>query len=236
MNIQDHVLIVDNDSNFRTDVRQHLEIGGGAVYAVADLEAGMSVVSAGGIDAIIADVDLPDGSGLDLLRAIRTTSSVPVLLLKQHAESAERVLGLDSGADDYLSKPCDVQELVARLHAVLRRSRREPEVLETGDVIKVGELTLSPALRRATCYDKELELTSVEFNLLEHLLRNCGRVVSREELVRVGLGREMGILDRSVDVHLSRLRKKLEQCGSTDEHIKSVRGAGYMLAGLCTSV
>jgi DNA-binding response OmpR family regulator len=230
-----HVLIVDDDTELTRALCEHLLKEGFKVTALSTFKAGVVAGSTTHVDVAVVNVVLPDGSGLDLFHAFRSRSSVPVLLLKTQGQSADRIRGLELGADDYLSKPCDPHELAVRVRAILRRTHGNARLLDNGKWLKAGALELSAELRKAIFAGKELNLTSVEFNLLEHLLRHCGTVVSREELVRVALGRTLGLLDRSVDVHLSRLRKKLEACGATEEHIKSVRGSGYMLAAFCAS-
>jgi two-component system response regulator CpxR len=196
-----------------------------AAYAFAP---GLAAALSGENNLVLLDIMLPGGSGFDLLLELRTKSSVPVLMLSARGDIGDRVAGLDIGADDYVPKPFDPQELVARIRAILRRARSSEGSSEDGDWIRAGHLALSPGLRRATCSNQELALTSVEFSILECLIQHRGSVVSREELSRVALGHRVGMLDRSIDVHISRVRKKIEECGATDIRIKAVRGAGYL--------
>jgi two-component system, OmpR family, response regulator CpxR len=166
-----------------------------------------------------------------LLKTLRQQSSVPVLLLTARGEAVDRILGLEIGADDYLAKPFDPRELVARIRAIFRRTREMPG---TGhdEVLTVGDITMSLASRTVTCPNATVELTSVEFNVLELLLRNAGSVVTREQIAQAALGRSLNAFDRSVDVHVSRLRKKLgDSCPSIPEDlIRPIRSVGYFLS------
>jgi DNA-binding response OmpR family regulator len=163
---------------------------------------------------------------------LRKTSTLPVLLLTGRGEAVDRIVGLEIGADDYLPKPCDPRELVARIRAILRRTQAAGSS-GNGDWIRVGAVTLSPGLRKVKCGERELDLTSIEFNVLEHLIKNRGSVVSRETLAEAALGRKLGLLDRSIDVHVSRLRRKLGECSAENEElIKAIRGSGYLYAAM----
>jgi DNA-binding response OmpR family regulator len=173
---------------------------------------------------VILDLMLPGMPGLDVLRRLRTTSDVPVIILTARGEEVERILGLEVGADDYLPKPFSPRELIARMRAILRRTNRS-----AGEVTipAVAGITMNSAAREAWLNNIKLNLTGVEFSLLEVFVSHAGRVVSRELLTRTVLGRELGAFDRVIDVHVSKLRKKL---GSSDagERIKAVRGSGYL--------
>jgi DNA-binding response OmpR family regulator len=224
------VLMIDDDTELLEIAGEYLVSEGFEVATATTYNSGLSAASSGNSDLVVLDIMLPGGSGLDLLRELRKKTRVPVLLLSAGGNADDRVTGLEIGADDFLLKPFDLHELVARMRAILRRARCPDD--PSGDWIRAGEVALSPGLRKATCGNKELVLTSVEFNVLECLLRHRGSVVARDELVRVAMGRELGMLDRSIDVHISRLRRKLEQCGATDIRIKSIRGAGYLYPAL----
>jgi DNA-binding response OmpR family regulator len=163
--------------------------------------------------------------GLDVLRRVRTHSPVPVLILTARGEDVDRILGLEIGADDYLPKPFNPRELIARIRAILRRTSRSAA---SGGSLCVGDLRLDPAAREASLDNVQLDLTSVEFALLETLLREAGHVVTREQLTETVLGRKLGPFDRVIDVHISNLRKKLGRAHG-EERIKSVRGSGYLL-------
>jgi two-component system response regulator CpxR len=159
-----------------------------------------------------------------VLRRLRTQSSVPVLILTARGEDVERILGLEIGADDYLPKPFNPRELIARMRAILRRSSRSTINAKT---LTVGDIHLDPAAREAWINELPLDLTSVEFTLLETLMLDAGRVVSREHLTETVLGRRLGPFDRVIDVHVSNVRKKLGPANS-GERIKAVRGSGYL--------
>jgi DNA-binding response OmpR family regulator len=222
------VLIVDDDVDLVLSVREYLRLEGFEVDAAYAFAPGLAAALSGENHLVLLDIMLPGGSGFDLLRELRTKSSVPVVMLSARGDIGDRVAGLDIGADDYVPKPFDPEELVARVRAILRRSRSPQRNGEDGDWIRAGDLALSPGLRRATCGNQELALTSVEFSVLECLIQHRGSVVAREELSRVALGRNIGLLDRSIDVHISRVRKKIEECGAADIRIKAIRGAGYL--------
>src|SRR5262249_1459471 len=162
MATMNHILIVDDDAELVEMVREYLVPEGFDVDSAHDYASGLNAALAGNSELVVLDVMLPGGSGFDLLRGIRAKSSVPVLMLTARGDSVARVVGLEIGADDYVAKPCDPHELVARIRAILRRTRRTGD--ETGDWIRAGDVALSPGLRTVTVQGKEVELTSVEFN------------------------------------------------------------------------
>jgi len=167
-----------------------------------------------------------------VLRRIRRTSRIPVLLLTARGEDVDRILGLEIGADDYLPKPFNPRELVARIRAVLRRTR-SPEgarATQIPEMLRVGDIELDPATRTVRHAGQPVDLTSVEFNLLQVLLREAGRVVTREDLASSVLSRKFSPFDRSIDMHVSKVRKKLGDSDSGADHIKTVRGVGYIFA------
>jgi two-component system response regulator CpxR len=181
----------------------------------------------------VLDVMLPGMSGFDVLRRVRATSRIPVLLLTARGEDVDRIVGLEIGADDYLPKPFNPRELVARIRAILRRSAADPKAIGSPrppEILRVGDIELDPATRTVRHAGETVELTSVEFNLLEVLLREAGRVVTREQLVSAVLSRKFSPFDRSIDMHVSKVRKKLGDTNGEEEHIKTVRGVGYILA------
>jgi DNA-binding response OmpR family regulator len=226
------ILIVDDDRDFVDLVREYLQPEGFSVDAAYDYASGLKAAGAANHELLVLDVMLPGGSGFDLLRNLRKTSTLPVLLLTGRGEAVDRIVGLEIGADDYLPKPCDPRELVARIRAILRRTQAAGSQ-GNGDWIRVGAVALSPGLRVVKCGDRELDITSIEFNVLEHLLKNRGTVISREQLAEAALGRKLGLLDRSIDVHVSRLRRKLSDCAAGNEElIKAIRGSGYVYTAM----
>jgi two-component system response regulator CpxR len=172
---------------------------------------------------------LPTLNGLEVLRRIRQNSQVPVLMLTARGEEIDRIVGLEMGADDYLPKPFNPRELVARLRAIQRRTlAAQPAAEARPDTLEVGDVTLDLGTRTVLCAGAPIELTSMEFSVFEVLLRLAGTVISREDLTRQALGREFGSFDRSIDVHVSSLRKKLGPGAGGQDRIKSVRGVGYL--------
>jgi len=228
------LLIVDDDHGLVNLLKRFLEGEGFRVDAAYDHASGLSAALAGEHELIILDVMLPGGTGFELLKSLRQQSSVPVLLLTARGEAVDRILGLEIGADDYLAKPFDPRELVARVRAIFRRTREAPAASARADhdeVLTVGDISMSLATRTVTCSTNPIDLTSVEFNVLELLLRHAGSVVTREQIAEVALGRPLNAFDRSVDVHVSRLRKKLSGCSTASEElIRPIRGVGYFLA------
>ena len=220
----DRVLIVDDDIELCRLLSERLSSEGFALEAVHDGARGLERVLSDEHALIILDLMLPGMGGLDVLRRVRTHSPVPVLILTARGEDVDRILGLEIGADDYLPKPFNPRELIARIRAILRRTSRSAV---SGSPVTVGALPLVPAAREAWLDNTRLDLTSVEFALLETLLRDAGHVVTREQLTETVLGRKLGSFDRVIDVHISNLRKKLGRAHG-EERIKSVRGSGYV--------
>jgi two-component system, OmpR family, response regulator CpxR len=229
----DRVLIIDDDFELCSLVSEYLEPEGFRVESVHDGETGLQRAQNGNYLLVVLDVMLPGISGFDVLRRLRATSRIPVLLLTARGEDVDRIVGLEIGADDYLPKPFNPRELVARIRAVLRRTSADPKGVGTPrppEILRIGDIELDPATRTVKHRGQPVELTSVEFNLLEVLLREAGRVVTREELVSAVLSRKFSPFDRSIDMHVSKVRKKLGDLNGDVEHIKTVRGVGYIFA------
>src|SRR5450432_433242 len=217
----DHVLVVDDDVELCSLVQEYLTAEGFSLKAVHDGEQGLQQALTNEYALVVLDVMLPGINGFEVLRRIRSVSKIPVLLLTARGEDVDRIVGLEIGADDYLPKPFNPRELVARIRAILRRTHGEGSALPSApDVVRVGEVELDPATRTVRLDGKPVDLTSVEFNLLEVLLREAGRVVPRERLVNAVLSRKFSPFDRSIDMHVSKVRKKLGDTDS-DEHIKT---------------
>lgn len=225
-----NILMIDDDIEFVQMMREYLQPEGFSVASAHSYDSGLKAAREQNQALVVLDVMLPGGSGFDLLRTLRKESTIPVILLTGRGEAVDRIVGLEIGADDYLPKPADPRELAARIRAILRRTEREGSE-ENDDWIRIGEISLSPRRREILCKNEPVEATAFEFNILEHLMKNVGKIIPREELAEAALGRKLGMLDRSVDVHLSRLRKKLSACEASD-HIKSIRGSGYIFAGV----
>jgi two-component system response regulator CpxR len=220
----DRVLIVDDDIELCRLLGERLSSEGFALEAVHDGPRGLERVLSAEHALVILDLMLPGMGGLDVLRRVRKQSPVPVLILTARGEDVDRILGLEIGADDYLPKPFNPRELIARIRAILRRTSR---TAASDNSVSVGDLQLDPAAREVRMDGAPIELTSVEFSLLETLLRDAGHVVTREQLTETVLGRKLGPFDRVIDVHISNLRKKLNRTHG-EERIKSVRGSGYV--------
>jgi two-component system, OmpR family, response regulator CpxR len=230
----DRILVIDDDVELCSLVQEYLHAEGFAVESVHDGESGLQRATAGGYLLAVLDVMLPGINGFEVLRRIRATSRLPVLLLTARGEDVDRIVGLEIGADDYLPKPFNPRELVARIRAILRRSRSDGKAVPPApEVVRVGDVELDPATRTVLRHGQPVDLTSVEFNLLEVLLREAGHVVPRERLVNAVLSRKFSPFDRSIDMHVSKVRKKLGDSdggADNDEHIKTVRGVGYIFA------
>nr|WP_321242310.1 response regulator transcription factor [uncultured Tolumonas sp.] len=223
------ILLVDDDLELCSMQGQYLSNEGFAVQMYHDGESGLEEALSGDYDLILLDVMMPKLSGIDVLRRLRIHSNVPVLMLTAKGDDIDRIIGLELGADDYVSKPCTPRELVARVRAILRRA--DPDKQDPGQLqpLKVGALTISAASRSAAWQDNLLDLTSTEFNLLEMLCRRAGRTISKEDLSMHTLGRPLARYDRSIDVHVSNLRQKLGNLKDGRSPIQTVRGIGYQL-------
>src|SRR6516225_6863428 len=224
----ERILVIDDDVELCSLVGEYLRAEGFTTECVHDGESGLKKATADEYVLAVLDVMLPGINGFEVLRRIRATSRLPVLLLTARGEDVDRIVGLEIGADDYLPKPFNPREMVARIRAILRRTRAQGEA-PVPDVIRVGDVELDPATRSVQHRGKPVELTSVEFSLLQVLLREAGRVVTREALVDEVLGRKFSPFDRSIDMHVSKIRRKLDDSDSED-HIKTIRGAGYIFA------
>lgn len=223
------LLLVDDDLELCSMQGEYLCNEGFAVQMCHDGESGLEEALSGDYDMVLLDVMMPKLTGIDVLRRLRVHSNVPVLMLTAKGDDIDRIIGLELGADDYVSKPCTPRELVARVRAILRRA--DPDKQESGQVqpLKVGSLTISAASRSATWNESALDLTSTEFNLLEMLCRRAGRTISKEDLSMHTLGRPLARYDRSIDVHVSNLRQKIGLLRDGRSPIQTVRGIGYQL-------
>ncbi len=217
------ILIIDDDEELCELLQEFLGPEGFNVQSVHDGAQGVQTVLSGAFDVVVLDIMLPGLNGLECLRRIRAQSNVPVLMLTAKGDDVDRIVGLELGADDYLPKPCNPRELVARLRAILRRTHGMQS--EQDPTTRAGPVTISSASREARIHDSPLELTSTEFNILQLLVDEAGRVVTKEFISQHALNRRLARYDRSIDMHISHLRRKL---GETVE-IKTVRGMGYQL-------
>ena len=225
------ILLVDDDLSLCGLLSEYL---GRVGFEVEPVHSGLDAlerVFSGDYFATVLDLMLPGMKGLDVLQRIRAKSNIPVLILTAQGDEIDRILGLEVGADDYLPKPFNPRELTARLNAVLRRTNglaaQDPGKF---DSVKHADLQIDPAARAVRCADSLLHLTTAEFELLRVLLINAGQVVTRDELAQGALGRLFSPMDRSIDLHISHLRRKLGRFPDGSDRIKAIRGVGYMCA------
>jgi DNA-binding response OmpR family regulator len=221
-----HILIIDDDSRLAAMVSDYLGGAGFRVTSSGTAFDGQQRLKRESFDAVILDLMLPDADGLEVCRRIRQTSEVPILMLTARGDAMDRVVGLEIGADDYLPKPFEPRELLARLRAILRRKSGAAPA----DVQRYGRLEIDRGGRRVTIDGEEKPLTSYQFALLDALAAHAGRVMSRDALMDLTKGETLEAFDRSVDVHVSRIRAAIEDDPKKPRRIITVRGAGYVFA------
>ncbi|TRW95855.1 response regulator transcription factor [Candidatus Methylobacter oryzae] len=220
------ILIVDDDVELAGLFKEYLEQDGFSVEMTHQGESGLRLALSGDYQLVILDIMLPDIKGTEILSRIRIESRIPVLMFTARGDDVDRIIGLESGADDYVPKPCTPRELAARIRAILRRT--QSLVSDNGPII-AGPLKIWSEKRKVSWFDRDMELTSTEFNLLEALATNSGRIVSKNELSEKALGRPLARFDRSIDVHMSSIRQKLGCQQDGRSYIQTVRGQGYQL-------
>ena len=230
------VLLIDDDAELAELLGEYLGREGFVLEDETDGGRAVDRLTRGAYQLAVLDVMLPGLNGFDVLRAVRATSRVPILMLTARGDDVDRIVGLELGADDYLSKPFNPRELVARIRAILRRTRTGPDTLAAGPPaqITVDDVTLDLGRRVARRAGTAVALTAVEFSLLELLVRAAGSVVRRDDLARGALGRSLLPFDRSIDVHVSRVRKKLGPRPDGAERISTLRAVGYLYTRLGT--
>jgi DNA-binding response OmpR family regulator len=221
------ILLVDDDVELCAGLTRLLAMDDFEVTAAHDAATGTERALDGRYALVILDVMLPGGDGRKVLRRIRVTSQVPVIMLTARGDEADRIAGLEGGADDYLPKPFNCRELVARMRAVLRRRTEAPPP----EIFRIGDLEIHHNTRQVLRLGKAVELTGAEFDVLLLLVRSAGKVLTREEIAETALGRPIGLWDRSIDNQISNLRKKLGSQVGGVERIRNVRGAGYVYTG-----
>lgn len=222
------VLIVDDDVELVDLLQDYLGLEGFSVGRAEDGETGVRAALSGAFAIAVVDMMMPGLGGIDVLKLIRAQSTLPVIMLTAKGDDIDRIIGLEVGADDYISKPCSPRELLARIRAVLRRTLVAPSAVQPA-AIHAGAIVLDPLRRQVECGGESVDLTSTEFNVLEVLARRPGAPVSKKELSEIGLGRPIGRFDRSIDVHVSSIRQKLGPSPSGQPRILTVRGFGYQL-------
>ncbi|MCG6503367.1 response regulator transcription factor [Kingella sp. SNUBH-2017] len=219
------VLLVDDDDTLTELLAEYLGAEGLEVSRAPDGEKGVQEILNNPYDVVVLDSMMPKMNGLDVLKTVRAQSKIPIIMLTAKGDDIDRIIGLEMGADDYVPKPCQPRELLARINAILRRAQQSGEnPASNASSITASNVTLYPAKRQAEVGDKPLELTSTEFNLLEVLMRHAGQVVSKDTLSEEALDRKLAKFDRSIDVHISSIRHKLGDASL----IQTVRGLGYL--------
>ncbi|MDC9719499.1 MAG: response regulator transcription factor [Gammaproteobacteria bacterium] len=224
------ILLVEDDQELNELLSEFLALENFEVEQAFDGEHGLNMALNGQYDAIVLDIMMPKMNGLDLLKQLRMTHKTPVLMLTARSDEVDRIVGFEMGADDYLPKPCNPREIIARIRAILRRVEMDKAGMQAsgGRQIMVREdIELNHNTRIVSKQGVALDLTSTEFNLLASLLESAGQVLSKEELTETALGRKLTLYDRSVDMHMSNLRRKLGPFSNHEPRIKTVRGVGY---------
>ena len=228
------VLLIDDDSEFCELMTDYLDVHSFAVSSVHTGTAGIEAARRQEYDVILLDMLLPDISGIEVLRHLRTETRAPVVILSAHNEETDRIVTLELGADDYVPKAFSSRELLARIRAVLRRCAPEqesapPEKTDGRDILRVRDLTVNNHTKEAFLHGEPLNLTVSEFQILFTLISEPGSVFSREDLLRITAERDFNKYDRSIDVHISSLRRKLREDTGSPQYIRTLRGVGYSL-------
>ena len=220
-----HILLVDDDVALCALLQRFLTVDGFDVDCAHDGEEGLRQARAGNYDLLVLDITMPKKHGMDVLRELRQTSELPVLMMTARGEAMDRILGLELGADDYLPKPCNPRELAARMRAILRRS----VPVRQATAHHIGALTWNPETRTVQCDSHPMDLTTTEYAILTTLMQHVDTVVSKEDLSQAALGKTFEPFDRSLDVHIGHIRKKLPCNVQEMPKIQTVRAVGWML-------
>lgn len=223
------MLLVDDDRELCQMLTEYLDAEHFDVKSVHDGGDALQELQANDFEILILDVMLPSVGGFDVLRKLGASHQTPILMLTARGDDIDRIVGLELGADDYLSKPFNPRELVARMRAILRRANNRSGRVGVPDELSVGPITLNTGTHRVHVAGKLVPLTGAEFRVLEILMRSAGQVISREAMTEQALGRKLVAYDRSIDTHISNLRRKLDLEMGKDPEIKNVRGSGYTL-------
>lgn len=222
------ILLADDDIELSDMLIEYLNSEGFEVDPAFDGKMTLQMLRSKQYDLLVLDVMMPEMNGFDVLRELRTTSSIPVLMLTARGDDVDNVVGLELGADDYLAKPCNPRVLVAHMRAILRRADKAASSQQQLPVhIKLDDIMLDNESRQVSVNNKPISLTSTEYQVLEYLLENAGKVVNKDALSEAALGRKLSPYDRSLDMHVSNLRKKLGLLPDDLERIKTIRGIGY---------
>lgn len=222
-----HILLIDDDIELCDLLTRFLHSEGFKVTSVHDGERGLKMACEGDFDLVVLDMMLPKKNGMDVLRELRQSSALPVMMLTARGEEMDRIIGLELGADDYLPKPCNPRELAARIRAILRRTETQASD-STSQNMSFGSLTWQPSSRTILNQSEPIELTSTEYNILSVLMQHAGEVVSKHELSEAALGKHFAAFDRSLDVHIGHLRKKIPPTIGHTQRIKTVHSVGWL--------
>jgi two-component system, OmpR family, response regulator CpxR len=224
-----HLLIADDDIELCQLLDDYLSQEGFSVDTVNNGVAAIKQVNSNSYDLLILDVMMPQKNGFETLQEIRQTSQLPVIMLTAKGERVDRIVGLEMGADDYVAKPCDPRELVARIRAVIRRASLAPKksTMAQSSALNINQVMLDKSNRQVSLNGSNVELTSTEFDLLKLLMEHSGKLVTREMISEICLGKKLQAFDRSIDMHLSNVRKKLGDYSKGKSRIKTIRGNGY---------
>ena len=223
--MSDRILMIEDDDKLSSMTADYLSGFGMSVTVAPTVAEGRRNLTAGHFDALLLDVMLPDGDGFEVCREVRTQSDIPILMLTARGEDTDRIVGLELGADDYLPKPFNPRELIARLRAILRRRNSSPS---KGGLLRFGNLVIDRDARTVSVNSEQRALTAYQFDLLVALAEHPGRVLSREQLMDKVRGEELDAFDRSIDVHISRIRAAIEEDSAHPKRIVTIRGSGYM--------
>jgi two-component system phosphate regulon response regulator OmpR len=230
--VGNRVLIIDDDEKLRKLLGEYLKDHGFHTTCIADGADVLTVLSTDRPDLVILDIMLPGKDGLEVLKEIRKDHELPVIMLTARGDDTDRIVGLELGADDYLPKPFNPRELLARMKAVLRRTVNEDKgggEKTRHNIINAAGISLNTAKQTVVVEGREMELSTAEFRVLEVLMKNPNTVMSRDQLMTLARGRDFTAFDRSIDVHISKLRSKVEADPNAPKRIKTIWGAGYML-------
>ena len=221
------LLLIDDDKELCNMLQSYLAQEGFSVDMLHSGHNAIDQVLSNDYELVVLDLMLPELSGFDVLKLIRETSSVPVLMLTARGEDVDSVIGLELGADDYLAKPCSPRVLVAHIRAILRRSQAS-DIEDENELLSIGSIELYPQSRTIYQEKDPVSLTSTEFTILETLMKNAGSVVNKNQLSEIALGRKLAHYDRSLDVHISNVRKKLGFLNENNNRIRTIRNVGYL--------
>lgn len=221
------ILVIDDDPKLASLLVEYLGGRGLLVEQASNGHEGLVKRKTDSFDLVILDVMMPGLDGFETLKELRKESQIPVIMLTARTEDFDRIVGLELGADDYINKPFNPRELLARIHAILRRT--QPSQLSEDSAIVVENVRMEVTKRKVFVQNQDIELTATEFDILRVLLSNAGRVIARERLMELARGQEFAAFDRSIDVHISNLRKKLGDSSKQSQIIKTIRGVGYLV-------